>query len=41
MVRVATSENRAADALPVPRETVPLAIAITLGAFAALRWRVP
>ena len=41
LVRLAASAGQSVDAVTPPRETVPVAIAITLGAFAALGWSLP
>jgi prepilin peptidase CpaA len=41
MARSAVGASQPAEALTPPRETVPVAVAITLGAFATLSWRLP
>jgi prepilin peptidase CpaA len=41
MVRVASIAGQSIEALAPPRETVPVAVAITIGAFAMLGWSVP
>jgi prepilin peptidase CpaA len=41
MVRLATSDGQSIEALTPPREMVPVAVAIMLGAFATLGWSIP
>jgi Flp pilus assembly protein protease CpaA len=41
MARSAVGASQPAEALTPTRETVPVAVAITLGAFATLGWRLP